>query len=181
MPLFKDRYRVESTRLPGWDYASAGYYFVTICTHERTCFLGEICNGVMVLSPQGEIVAEEWRRTEEMRENVALDDWVIMPNHLHGIVVIRGAPVETHCNTSLPRQQPANTFGPQKNNLASIIRGFKGCATKRIREAGYDFGWQTRYYEHVIRDENSLNEIRSYIASNPFKWELDQNHPDFCK
>ena len=181
MALFKDKYRVESTRLSGWDYASFGYYFVTICTHERACFLGEICNGAMVLSPQGTIVAEEWRRTGVLRENVVLDEWVIMPNHLHGIVIIRGANVETHCNASLQRQQPTNKFGPQRNNLASIIRGFKGCTTKRIREAGFDFGWQTRFYEHVIRDEKSLDEIRSYIVNNPLKWELDKNHPKFLR
>jgi putative transposase len=181
MTRFKDKYRVESTRLAGWNYASAGYYFVTICTHERACYLGEICNGAMVLSQQGIIVAEEWMRTEVMRENVVLDEWVIMPNHLHGIVVIRDISVETHnvethcvethCvethrNASLQKQQTTNKFGPQKNNLASIIRGFKGCATKRIRETGFDFGWQTRYYEHVIRDEKSLGEIRLYIVNS---------------
>jgi REP element-mobilizing transposase RayT len=95
MTLFKDKYRVETNRLEGWDYGAAGYYFVTICTHDRACFLGEICDGDMKLSPQGIIVAEEWQQTETMRNNVALDAWVIMPNHFHAIIALNTTPVET--------------------------------------------------------------------------------------
>jgi REP element-mobilizing transposase RayT len=88
MTKFKDKYRVESTRLPGWDYAGAGWYFVTICTWNRECLFGEIVDGEMRLSSIGEIVAEEWQKTPDIRPNVVLDEWVIMPNHLHGIIVI---------------------------------------------------------------------------------------------
>src|SRR6266702_5532956 len=131
MTLFKDRYRVESARLKGWDYSAAGYYFVTICTRNRECWLGEVIDGIMRLSSVGEVVAEEWLKTSQMRDNVTLDDWVVMPNHLHGIVVIGHVEthsvethrVETHCNASLQGQH-MNKFGPQRNNLSSIVRGF---------------------------------------------------------
>jgi hypothetical protein len=104
-PLFKDRYRSESARMKGWDYASTGYYFVTICTRGRECWLGNVVDGVMDLSSAGVIVAEEWQKTESIRENVALDEWVIMPNHIHGIIVINELPsVETHCDASLSIQ-----------------------------------------------------------------------------
>ena len=88
MTLYKDKYRVESARLKGWDYSAVGYYFVTICTRDRLCTLGNVVDGVMRLSPVGEIVAEEWQKTAQIRKNVTLDEWVVMPNHLHGIVII---------------------------------------------------------------------------------------------
>ena len=88
MTLFKDKHRVETTRLAGWDYRSAGYYFVTICTHDRACYLGEIRDGAMLLSHQGKVVAGEWQQTGKLRGNVILDEWVIMPNHFHAIIAI---------------------------------------------------------------------------------------------
>ncbi len=179
MTLFKDRYRVESARLKGWDYSAAGYYFVTICTRNRECWLGEVIDGIMRLSSVGEVVAEEWLKTSQMRDNVTLDDWVVMPNHLHGIVVIGSVEthrVETHCNASLQGQH-MNKFGPQRNNLSSIVRGFKSAAAKRIHLADHDFAWQSRFYDEIIRDEKSLVAIREYIRHNPLKWELDKDNP----
>jgi REP element-mobilizing transposase RayT len=122
-----------------------------------------------------------------------LDEWIVMPNHFHGIICIveppvettrrvvsnkpceSGAFVETHCYASLQRK---NIFGPQKNNLSSIIRGFKSITTKRIHTNGYpDFSWQPRFYDHIIRDEKGLNAIREYIHNNPAQWEYDRNDP----
>jgi REP element-mobilizing transposase RayT len=88
MKLFKNQYRIDSTRLPGWDYGQTGYYFVTICTKDRLHFFGELVLEEIQLSPIGEIVAQEWIKTEIIRSNVKLDEWVIMPNHMHMIVVI---------------------------------------------------------------------------------------------
>ncbi len=88
MSLFQNQYRIESARLQGWDYSRAGLYFITICAHDRAHFFGEISAGEMKLSPIGEIVAEEWQKTPQIRSNVELDAWVVMPNHLHGIVGI---------------------------------------------------------------------------------------------
>lgn len=167
MTLFKDKYRIESARLKGWNYSGNGYYFVTICTRNKECLMGDVLNGVIKLSPIGEIVSQEWQKTEQIRSNVSLDAWIVMPNHLHGIIVIND--VESPGN--------ANGLGPQKNNLGSIIRGFKSAVTNRINASEYDFAWQARFYDHIIRDERSLEGIRKYIADNPLKWELEKDNP----
>lgn len=171
MTLFKDKYRIESARLKGWNYSDNGYYFVTICTRNKECLMGDALNGEIKLSPVGEIVSQEWQKTEQIRSNVSLDAWIVMPNHLHGIIIINN--VETQGND----QNESNRFGPQKNNLASIIRGFKSAVTNRIRASEYDFAFQARYYDHIIRDERSLEGIRKYIADNPLKWELEKDNP----
>ena len=175
--LFRGKYRIPSTRLQGWDYSSPGLYFVTICVKNRVPCLAEIVDGNARLSPIGEIVAEEWQKTAEIRANVILDACVIMPNHLHGIVGITAPTVETfrvetfRRNVStIPRLKP--------NSLGSIIGQIKSVCTKRIWAAGCgDFGWQERFYDHIVRDDKDLNRIREYIAGNPSRWESDQNNP----
>jgi REP element-mobilizing transposase RayT len=177
MTLFKEKYRIESTRLPGWDYVSAGWYFVTFCTKNRECLLGDVINGDIRLSAIGEIVAEEWQKTEQIRPNVAMDEWMIMPNHVHGIIVIKnGGVVETPrrgvstVNVSTSRWKP--------NSLGSIINQIKSVCTKRIWAAGFrDFAWQPRFFDHIIRDEKSLHNIQQYIRNNPLKWQLDKDNP----
>ncbi|MBM4053072.1 MAG: transposase [Planctomycetes bacterium] len=200
MTLYKDKYRTESVRLAEWDYSKAGYYFVTICTLQGECAFGEVIGDQMHLSSIGKIVSEEWVKAETIRNNVLLDRWVVMPNHLHGIIIIKNDDgVETHCraslnfassniamhdnamtkahgNASLPPYK--NKFGPQRNNLSSIIRGFKSATTGRIRRIKRNFSWQRRFYDHIIRNEKSLNKIREYILNNPLKWELDKNKPE---
>jgi putative transposase len=176
--LFQDKYRIESIRLPGWDYSSPGAYFVTLCTKGMLTWFGDVVDGTLQLSPVGQIVADEWKKTGQIRPDVSLDQWVVMPNHLHGIVVIEETTfVETHRNASL--QEPKrNRFGPQRNNLASIVRGFKSASTKRIHTLGHEeFCWQPRYYDHIIRNEKSFNKVREYIANNVMQWEFDRNHP----
>lgn len=176
--LFKDKYRIKSIRLPDWNYGSDGAYFITICVKNRKCVFGEIINGKMELSKMGKIVLDEWIKTEQMRSNVELDKFVVMPNHVHGIVIIQCNDVETHSHASL-QGQFKNKFGPQSKNLAAIVRGFKGTTTKQIHSAGFcDFAWQPRYYEHIIRNEKALNSIREYIINNPLQWELDKNNPN---
>src|SRR5512135_1100423 len=95
MTLFKNKYRIESARLRGYDYSSPGLYFVTICTKNRVSYFGDVVNGKMELSPMGNIVADEWQKTPDIRANVQLDEWVVMPNHLHGIIWITHPVVET--------------------------------------------------------------------------------------
>ena len=111
MTKFRDRYRVESARLPDWDYRSAGWYFVTACTEDRMPFFDHVADGEMILSPVGEIVAEEWSQTPDVRPNVILDEWIIMPNHLHGIIVIVDTPrpVETPFPAETPRRGVSTT------------------------------------------------------------------------
>jgi len=181
MTLFKRRFRIQSARLPGWDYASAAWYFVAVCTGGRKPFLGEVVEGEVELYAVGRIVAEEWARTPEVRANVELDEWVIMPNHVHGIVIIRARPsvetsrrdVSTDTTPSSPRLPRLKPGSP-----GAIIGQFKSVSTKRLRGAGYsDFAWQPRFYDHVIRGDDSLAEIRQYIRNNPVKWALDKDNP----
>jgi len=183
MTLYKDKYRVETNRLRHWDYASEGFYFVTICTYERLCLLGAIDNGIMQMSPAGEIVAEEWLKTGSLRKNVMLDKWVVMPNHFHAIIAITNTKSGSTNDSSQRETSQRETSqrdvstGLKPDSLGSIINQFKSACTKKIQAAGHDFGWQTRYYDHVIRNEKSLEEIRGYIINNPLKWELDKINP----
>jgi REP-associated tyrosine transposase len=175
MGLYKNKYRIESARLENWDYSIPWWYYVTICTKDmRSCF-GEIKNGGIKLNKYGKIVKEEWSRTKEIRKKVDLDYFVIMPNHLHGIIIIEGPEhknnsrdyvVETHRDASLQIV---------KNNLSHIIKGFKGACTNRIHQSGFpSFQWQPRFYDHIIRNEMDLHRIRTYIDNNPLKWEIDE-------
>jgi REP element-mobilizing transposase RayT len=181
MALFQNKYRIESTRLQGWDYSRAGLYFVTICTHDRAYFFGEISAGEMQLSPIGEIVTDEWQKAPQIRPNVELDAWVVMPNHLHGIVGIthqmpKPAVETTRRVVSTPADAPTARLQP--NSLGAIIGQFKSVCTKRIWAAGFrHFAWQTRFYDHIIRDEKSLHKIREYIINNVGRWEQDRNNP----
>jgi putative transposase len=193
MTKFKGRYRIESTRLRGWDYASAGAYFVTICTKDRAPFFGDVVGGDVVLSPIGQIVADEWQKTPQIRPYVSLDEWVVMPNHLHGIIIItvetprrgvstRGVPTPGVSTGGVPTPGVSTAMGSksrlQAGSLGAIIGQIKSTCTKRIQAAGFtDFAWQTRFYDHIVRDKPSLQRIREYIAGNPARWEEDRNNP----
>jgi len=186
MTLFKNKYRIESARLQNWDYGWNGKYFVTIVTKNRECYFGEISNGKMILNDLGEIAEKCWREIPEHFPFVILDEFIVMPNHVHGIIEIKkiydgGLTVETQNFASLRmdcKQQykfpPQNKFAPQSQNLGSIIRGFKIGVTKYANENNFNFGWQPRFYDHIIRDENDLNRIRNYIYNNPRNWGKDK-------
>ncbi len=177
----------RSVRIPEYDYSQAGYYFVTVCTYQHECWLGEIVNQKMQLNTFGELVRKEWLRTQDIRSNVKLDCFVIMPNHLHGIVVIEDNSVRNAGRGTLQRaptkKPPASEqFGnPTSNSIPTIIRLFKSTTTKQInsiRETpGYSF-WQRNYYEHVIRNESELKRVREYIEANPARWDDDQENPN---
>jgi REP element-mobilizing transposase RayT len=166
----------KSVRIKDYDYSQPGAYFVTICTRNRECMFGEIIDGEMVLNRFGIIVNEEWLRTAILRvwETVEIDTYIIMPNHVHGIVVINhGRGVLQYAPTGMLRS-PSQTIG-------AIIRGFKSASTKRINLSRNTPGnpvWQRNYYEHVIRDEDDLNRIRQYIFENPAHWAEDEENPD---
>ena len=166
----------RSIRLKGYDYLQQGMYFVTVCTHDKKCNLGKVINDEMQLNKYGHIVEEEWFKTTDIRNNVELDSYVIMPNHFHGIVIIncRGVLQYAPTNTIGKFQSPSQTIG-------SIIRGFKSTVTKQInilrKTPGTPY-WQRNYYEHIIRNEKELNKIREYIQNNPLKWHLDRENPD---
>lgn len=171
MTLYKNKYRIESARCQNWDYTSNGYYFVTICTQNRQYFFGDVVAGKMQLSPVGQIVAEEWQKTAEIRSYIELDEWVIMWG------VSSHQEEETfHRNVSTTTMTAKSRLKPK--SVGSIIGQIKTACTKRIWKAGFDdFEWQDRFYDHIIRDDRSLHNIQQYIINNPVKWELDKNNP----
>ena len=159
--------RPRSMRHKYWNYADYGWYFVTICTKDRVC---RFCNidpqGIIELSPIGKIVSEEWQNTPNIRSYVELDEWIVMPNHLHGIITINRDSKTEHY-----KRLPSGSLG-------AVIGRFKSTCTKCIRDAGYnDFFWQRGYYDHIIRNEKDLDRIRLYIHNNPLKWALDDDNP----
>jgi REP element-mobilizing transposase RayT len=187
-----DIHRRKSIRLKHYDYSSVGAYFVTICVCNRKNSFGIIKNGKIRLNNLGEIAGDEWQKTPEIRRdmNIQLDEFVIMPNHMHGIIMI-GAKQHNICRDTMHRVLndettmhqdakhcvPTNRFGGQSKNLSSIIRGYKSAVTMYARKHGINFKWQTRFYEHIIRNNKELNQIREYIQNNPLKWHLDRENP----
>jgi len=190
----------HSIRLKNYDYAQPGAYFITICTHNRKYLFGDVVNKNMQLNKFGEIVNQCWVETEKIRPGVIIDEYIIMPNHLHGIIVITNdyqnadsynnvgayCDVGAYCNTPLhdtsqrcntPLQSPSKTIG-------AIVRGFKSSSTKQINQIRNTPGipiWQRNYYEHIIRDDESLQRIREYIVQNPAKWEKDKENTDIVQ
>lgn len=170
----------RSIRLPMYDYTSCGGYFITICTQNQQCVFGNIVDGQMVLNDAGQIVADEWEITSQIRDNIQLDQWVVMPNHFHGILFISNS---GNVSAGTARRAPTKEqfAQPVSGSIPTIVRSFKSAVTKRINELQNTAGcklWQRNYYEHIVRDENDLNRIREYIKNNPAQWKLDQLHPE---
>jgi len=172
----------RSIRLRGYDYRQAGAYFVTIVAHNRTCLFGDILGGDMRLSSAGHAAQEQWLRSSDIREEIELDAFVVMPNHLHGIVVVKShsaadaPPIDVGAHGRAPLRPPLRS----PRSLGSFIAGFKASATKCINAARGTPGapvWQRNYHEHIIRNEDSLNRIRQYILDNPASWSMDRENP----
>jgi REP element-mobilizing transposase RayT len=171
MTRFQGRYRVESTRLKNWDYAGPGAYFVTLCTQARACYLAECDIDQIRLTCAGQIVAEEWQRTAELRPTVTLDAWAILPNHVHGVLLLQ--------QIESVDKAAAVPNGIHAGSLGAIIGQFKSVTTKRIRASGLpQFAWQPRFYERIVRGPTELDSIRRYIESNAAQWALDEHNPD---
>lgn len=162
----------RSIRLPGYDYTSAGAYFITLCTHDRACMFGKIVNGEMQLNALGEIVRAEWELTGRLRPEIELGPYVMMPNHFHAIVWLID-------RTGTARRAPSvEQFGkPVAGSIPTIVRAFKSAMTRQINAFRGTPGapvWQRNYYEHIIRDESSYQTIAAYILNNPARWEQDR-------
>lgn len=186
----ENRPQRKNIRLKEYDYSFPGWYYVTICTFNRINLFGKIADGKMVLNEDGKIVEEEWLQTKEIRKNVDLDYYIIMPNHLHGIIIIEQSfedvIIKGRGELNSPEKidsgriqyAPTNdTFISPSHTLGAIVRGFKSSVTKKIRELSGNSElriWQRNYYEHIIRNDNDLRRIRTYIQNNPLKWELDE-------
>lgn len=158
----------KSIRLKDYDYSCPGEYFVTICTKNRACLFGEIVNEKMNLSKTGIIVDKHWKNILSYKDNVELDEYIIMPNHIHGIVVIK-EPVRAILESPVPTTK----YRRRKMLLSKIIGRFKTMSAKEVNILRNTLGiplWHRNYYEHIIRGENDLANIREYIANNVFRW-----------
>ncbi len=189
--LYKNKYRIQTTRLRGYDYGSSGYYFITICTHKRVHYFGRVMRDgpgdVFVgLSDIGCVVRDEIIQTPVIRPNVRLDEWIIMPNHVHMIIEItsqhvvetprRGVSTDA---INVPIKKPRNpNHRPEwkPGVLGAIINQFKSIVTKKCKTLNHPFQWQPRYYDHIIRNERALRNIRRYIKQNPYAWHRDRNN-----
>ena len=156
-------------RLGDYDYRQSGVYFVTVCTYRHTSLFGKITEGEMMFNPLGNIVAEEWQHIAEARTNVQLDAFVVMPNHLHGIIIINNE--NDHAGSSFKSAVNGKRSGTlHSDSLGAIVGHIKAAVSRRAKTQVLDCNqsiWQRNYYEHVIRNEKSLNEIRKYIVENP--------------
>jgi REP element-mobilizing transposase RayT len=161
-----DRYRIKTTRLKGYDYSGDGEYFITICTKNKIRLFGEISPPKILLSKIGQIVVDCWNDLPNHYQNIILDEFIVMPDHIHGIIIIRNG--------------PDNKF---KYGLSEFIRAFKSFSSRRINKLNVvETGlrpvsttttsniWQSRFYDRIIRSDNELNRIRSYIKNNPTKF-----------
>ena len=219
MDKYQNKFRIPSARWQNWNYAAMGAYFITICTKNRKPFFGEIVQGKMQLNDIGLLAEFEWLQIVILRPDMKLElgAFVVMPNHLHGIIIIGENEFNTQknkqcgdennnngdegggaaCRDAMPGvskstnvlqqnnipttthtiSQTTNKFGPQSKNLASIIRGFKSAVTSAATNVMHiEFGWQSRFHDHVIRDAKSFERIQNYIANNPMNWEVDKFH-----
>jgi putative transposase len=172
-----DFHHRRSVRLKEYDYTQAGAYFVTICTRGKECLLGEIADGEVRLNPSGEIVAECWNDLPRHFQNVAVDEFVVMPNHVHGILIIVDDRRGRGKACLAPTIPPVGQFGrPIPGSLPTIVGSFKSASTRRINESRGTPGatiWQRGYYELIVWNEKELNPVRQYIAGNPLKWASD--------
>ncbi|MFA5056129.1 MAG: transposase [Dehalococcoidia bacterium] len=171
-----DIHHRRSRRLEGYDYSQAGAYFITVCTRNRECLFGDVIDGVMALSDVGRVVEEEWMKSADIRKEIELDAFVIMPNHIHGIIVIAN-----DCR-GVWLYAPTGTLRSPSRTIGALVRAFKSACTIRINDMRNSRGtpvWQRNYYEHVTRDEDDLNRIRQYVIDNPARWAEDENNPDY--
>lgn len=195
MKFDPQKHHRRSIRLKGYDYSSAGAYFVTIVTWQRECLLGDVVNGTMNLNRQGHIVHDAWFDLKNHYRHVELGEFVIMPNHVHGIIILvddsRGGS-SVSGETNLPDITPAgmdnlliNQTRPYvkpkpRHGLPEIIRAFKSFSAKRINRLRRMDGipvWQRNYYEHIIRNEREMDNITRYIETNPLRWNDDDENP----
>jgi len=175
VPIHRKR---KPIRLIGYDYTQPGAYFVTICTHQRVPLFGTVTNGAMQLNACGRIAEAEWKRTAALRPDIAVDDFVVMPNHIHAIIVI-------YDSRDLVPQTPVEPHDPQfarpvPGSLGTIVGAYKAAVTRQSRRLQDTISlplWQRNYHDHIIRTEHTYHTIRHYIRDNPRRWTQDTYHP----
>jgi len=191
--LFGGRYRIPSARCPNWNYNSNGAYFITICTDKRIHFFGSIKNKVLKLSEAGKIAERVWAEIPLHFPFIRLDAFVVMPNHVHGILIIHTddqqvgkIQVTDNTNQNPPeelsndgnRPEFMSKISPKTGSVGSAIRSYKSACSNQINKInpGLNFKWQARFHDHIIRDDQSFCRIRQYIINNPAKWNDDIFH-----
>ena len=187
MTLFHNKYRAETIRKKGWDYARGGKYFITICTKNHICCFGDVLDGKMILNELGLIADLFWREIPQHFENIWLDQFIVMPDHIHGIIGIKRLKNEIETNNvdddkhddkhdgkhttnqkNFIKNEIMSKISPKPGSIHAIIRSFKSACTKKYNELGLQWiGWQARYYDEIIANTNRLNQIRNYIIDNP--------------
>jgi REP element-mobilizing transposase RayT len=173
-----DSHHRRSIRLKGYDYSEVGAYFVTICAQNRECLFGDVVDEKMRVNDYGRIAGESWEWVSRQYGYVDIDEWVVMPNHLHGILIIhddcRGG---SQCKGG-SRTAPTETV--KRKSLGRLIGAFKTVSSKQINQIRNTPGhpvWQRNYYEHIIRSEEEMDRIREYIIENPMRWADDEDNP----
>jgi len=188
---YKNKYRIPSNRLQGYDYGANGCYYVTICTKNRMYYFGEIVDGEMKLSSIGDIAEKFWIDIPNHFPFVILDEFVVMPNHIHGIlffnktdemqhddVIRRSRDVINHVSTTMSKIGgiTGNHCTMLHQNLGRVLRWFKGRVSFECHSFA-NFEWQERFHDRIIRDNTGLNNVRAYIFNNPQNW----NHVSTCE
>ena len=169
----KKKFRRRSIRLPGYDYSRTGCYFITICSFDREIIFGKIADGNTVLSEIGIISAKYLEQIPNHFENVFVDEYVVMPNHIHIIITILN---DVGVQNIEPLQNKYQNIIPK--SIGSIVRSYKASVTRWCKSNGFEeFKWQRNYYEHIIRNDEDFFRIREYIRNNPLQWELDEENP----
>ncbi|WP_124640580.1 MULTISPECIES: transposase [Amniculibacterium] len=202
MTLFKNKYRIESFRLKNWDYRNPGAYFITICTKNREHYFGEIVDGEMQLNENGIIAHNFWADIPEHFAHVRLGEFVVMPNHVHGIILLVDSVKSLQCNDSTGQyndstnqcndstnqcnnptestnpNQFMSDISPKPGSVSTIIRSYKSACTKQIHidYPELDFGWQSKFHDHIIRNHDEYIRIENYIINNPKNWKEDKFH-----
>jgi REP element-mobilizing transposase RayT len=173
-----DRYR-EHVRLKGFDYRSNHAYFVTICTCNRERVLGTVSVDIVQPTRRGIVVQDCWNDLPNHHPQIELDSFVLMPNHIHGIICIVGNDVDVAATPASPI--PRRAHGPLSGSLSAIVGSFKASVTRNVNQIRAGAGtriWQPNFYEHVIRNERALDLIREYIENNPARWHEDEHNAD---
>ena len=176
MDKYKNKYRISSARLLNWDYTNNGAYFITICTKNRKHFYGEIVANEMILNEIGITVQKFWLSIPIHFPFVELGNFVVMPNHMHGILVIENRPVESlnpkvydRRNSVIPKQknEQMSRISPKPGSISTIIRSYKSVVTTNAHLIDINFDWQSLFHDHIIRNSKSFETIQNYIADNP--------------
>ena len=174
MEKFKNKYRVPSARAQWWDYGRDAAYFITICTANREHFFGQISNGKMQLSPIGVIADMCWFDIKHHAKHIELGAFVVMPNHIHGILILDGNNRPEKKSQPMHENEGKTRFQNQgKNTISAIVGSYKSAVSKHARRLGFEFAWQPRFHDHIIRDEPAFQQISNYVLQNPLKWQED--------